>query len=765
MAVQISQLRRWFAASAIALVLLVAGVYFYARNKVENALKQVPVKIGNEIQQSAQGFTYSHSEGMHTIFKIQASKSVQYKEGGRVELHDVTITLFGRDSSRFDQIYGADFEYDPRSGDVVGKGEVQMDLEANPEGLIHPDQATPKELKNPVHLVTTNLLFNQKTGNALTQEKVQFSLPQAEGSAVGLSYVANTTVLTLQSQVDVVFHGATPARLSAIHGTITKNPRIVDLDLPRLQSGARRATADKGTLFLRADNNVERILASGNVRVESEDSGSEKVQSDELELLMAEKQDTVRSATFWGDVRVENSGPQPMQGQAGRVVLNFTGNNVLSTVHSQDNVRMVQHQKPASATSRAQDVEVTASVIDFVVADGRRLQRADTSGAAQIALRPVPVTGQQTLVTAGKFNAVFDDLGQLASVHGAPNARIVSQAPGQPDRVSTSNMLDASFRPGSGIESIVQQGSVAYNDSDRKAWGDHAIYTPADQMLVLTGSPRVIDGGMTTTSRNMRLNRSTGDAFAEGDVKSTYSDLKAQPNGALLAASDPIHVTARAMTAHSSPAIALYTGDARLWQNANVIQAPSIQFDRNRRSVVAQGTSTQPVSTVLVQVEKNGKVTPVKITSDRLTYTDSERKAHFEEAVQAKGAELTITAKALDVFLQPREHESPNQSITGTAAGTGAEGAGTGAGTGKIDHIVARDQVVVVQPGRRATGEQLVYTASDDKFVLTGGSPSIFDAEHGKITGVSLTLFRHDGRVLVEGNNTSPTVTQTQVAR
>ena len=49
------------------------------------------------------------------------------------------------------------------------------------------------------------------------------------------------------------------------------------------------------------------------------------------------------------------------------------------------------------------------------------------------------------------------------------------------------------------------------------------------------------------------------------------------------------------MTAHSSPAVALYTGDARLWQNANVIQAPSIEFDRNRRSVVAQGTPAQPV--------------------------------------------------------------------------------------------------------------------------------------------------------------------------
>src|SRR6185369_13103571 len=126
MSIQVSKLRRWFAAGAIGLLLTVAGAYFYARGKVENALKEVPAKIGVEIQQSAQGFTVSRSEQGHTIFKIQASKAVQYKSGGRAELHDVTITLYGRDSSRFDQIYGADFEYDPRSGDVVGKGEVQM---------------------------------------------------------------------------------------------------------------------------------------------------------------------------------------------------------------------------------------------------------------------------------------------------------------------------------------------------------------------------------------------------------------------------------------------------------------------------------------------------------------------------------------------------------------------------------------------------------------------------------------------------------------
>src|SRR5882724_5618730 len=377
----ISRLRRWFAAGAIGLVLVVAAVYFYARHKVENALKDVPGKIGIEIKQSAQGFTLSRSEQGRTLFTVQASKAVRFQQGEFAELHDVTITLYGRDSSRFDQIYGADFEYDPRSGDVIGKGEVQMDLEANPGGLTHPDQTPPKELKNPVHLTTTNLLFNQKTGNAFTKEKVEFSIPQANGSAMGIGYDAKTAILTLQADVAIDFHGSAPATLTAASGTIAKDPRVVVLDLPRMRNAFRSASADKGTLFLRADNTVDRILASGNVRVESQGSSSEKVESDQMELLVAEKQDAVRSATFSGNVRIENSGPQPVQGNAGRVVLNFTGNNVLSTVHTQDNVRMVQHQKPASASASAQDVEITASVIDFVLADGRRLQRANTSGA------------------------------------------------------------------------------------------------------------------------------------------------------------------------------------------------------------------------------------------------------------------------------------------------------------------------------------------------------------------------------------------------
>ncbi|OLB20530.1 MAG: LPS export ABC transporter periplasmic protein LptC [Acidobacteriales bacterium 13_2_20CM_55_8] len=751
MPLRIPRIRRWFAGGAILVLVLVAGAYFYASWRVQNALKEVPGKIGLNVQQSAQGFTVSRSEAGRTIFKIQASKAVQFKEGARAELHDVMITLYGRDSSRFDQIYGTDFEYDPQSGDVSAKGEVNIDLEANPEGLLKPDQAPPKELKNPIHLKTSGLIFNQKTGNAYTKERVEFSIPQANGSAVGVHYSGKDNLLTLQSQVNVIFNGPNPARLTAVHGTITKDPRQVVLERPHAQSAARELDADRGALFLRPDNTLDRVLATGNVRMESETAPLTHVRAAQLDIKMAAQRDSLQMAVLSGDVQLERAGVQPMQGTAGRVVMNFLGKNLLKTVHTEGNVKLVQHQESNKPSSPAQDLEVAAGAIDFFLASGRYLRDAQTSGPAQIALRPTGGgTNPQTIVTAGSFQARFRNRGRLASVHGAPDARITTSNPGQPDRVSSSNTVDVSLGANGSVDSIVQQGAVAYVDGERKAWADRARYTPADQMLTLTASPRVVEGGMTITANTMRLNRSTGDAFAEGNVKSTYSELKAQPNGALLASSSPIHVTSQSMTAHRSPAVAVYIGNARLWQEANVVQAPTIEFDRDSRSVIARGPNAQKVSTVLVQTDRSGKSTPLTITSAHLVYADSDRKAHFDGGVLAKGADLTLSASQMDVFLQARGQAAATQSAPSA---------------GKVEKVVAQGQVVVTQPTRRATGQQLVYTSAEDKFVLTGGPPSIFDAEHGKITGVSLTFFIRDDRVLVEGSNSSPTVTQTRVAR
>src|SRR6266700_1340461 len=240
MPLRIPRLRRWFAGGAILVVLLVAGAYFYAKWRVSNALQEVPEKIGINIEQTAQGFTVSRSAAGRTIFKV----------------------------------------------------------EANPEGLIKPDQAPPKELKNPIHLKTTGLIFNQKTGNAYTKELVQFSTPQANGSAVGVNYVGKDNVLTLQSQVNVIFNGPTPSKLTADHGTITKNPKQVLLQHPHLQSRDKQLDADKATLFLRPDNVLDRVLARGNVLVQSETDPITRIRAAQLDALIGAKGDTFRQAVL-----------------------------------------------------------------------------------------------------------------------------------------------------------------------------------------------------------------------------------------------------------------------------------------------------------------------------------------------------------------------------------------------------------------------------------------------------------------------------------
>jgi lipopolysaccharide export system protein LptA len=793
----ITHLRRWFALTAIIACMVVLGVYFHARHNVQNALKQVPGKLGIEIQQSAQDFTISKSDHGRTLFKLQANKAIQYKRGGRAELHDVTITIYGRDSSRFDQVYGKEFEYDQQSGDVTSKGEVSIDLQANPQGVANPDQTAPMELKNPIHVKTTNLVFNQKTGDAWTPSLVEFYVPETSGSAIGAKYSGKDNALVLESQVQMTVTGASPLKIFAEHAMLSKVPREIVLQHPRSELRQGRGRADEATLFLRNDNTLDYAVAIGNVVIDSDTSHTSKnqqptdaqsspalnnvaaksstmshVMSQKLEVAMRAR-NQVETAVFSGDVHLRTEGAQPTDGSAGRAVLTFKQRNTLTKVHADQQAKLLQHQ--GSGGKSTQDVAVAAPILDMFIADGNRLTHAETSGPPEITLLPSEgKAGPQTRVTADKFTAKFDSLGQLSQVHGNAHARVVTtEAPHanvpEPDRVSTSDSIDAYFRPGTGIESLIQEGHFIYQAGTQQAFAERARYTPADEILVLTGAPRIIDSGMATTARIVRLNRGTGDGFAEGNVKTTYSDLKLQPNGALLASSDPIHVTADSMTAHNSSAMATYKGNARLWQDANMVEAPTIQFQRDQRIIVADFDSQQKVSTALTSTDKNGKSTPIHVTSDHLTYHDSERKAHYEGGVVARGTDLTVTSKQMDVFFtpitQPAQRRVSSAAVNSSAVETPVVARSSAETPAKLEKIISAGSVVVTQPTRHATGENLTYTSADDKFFLTGGPPSIFDAERGKVTGVSLTLYRHDDRVVVNGSSSLPAVTQTRVVR
>ena len=612
MPLPIYRLRRWLAVIAVLFTATVSGMYFYARLRQRNVLKEIPNKIGIDIKQTANGFQFSKSDGKRTLFTVQAGSLKQFQLDGSAELHNVSVILYGRDSSRFDQIYGDDFSYDKKSGNITAHGDVQIDLESNPTGETGPDQGTPRELKNPIHLETTDLVFNQNSGDASTDARVDFRTPQATGSAMGVQYSGKTNTLTLVSQVHVT-HGRAAGRHAARHSrhNHARPPRSRPGESPLGACNWHRASRGSH-IFSRAGERSATHPGhrERERRIQRRRRRPVRARADEAEMLLIGKQNLLRTATLTGNVHVERIGSQPMQGDAGRAILDFLGRNKLEKVHATDGVRLAQHPNsttsPATDTSEhasqrasePQDFDLTAPTVDFFIADGNRLDHAETSGAAKITISPAqnsnPATAQasaqHTVVTAGRFDAKFaatpDGSSRLTSIHGAPDAKIVNFTPELPDRVSTSQTLDALFLPQGGIASIIQKGNVAYDDGQvpskrTQAWAEKAVYTPADRILVLTGSPRVSEGSMVTTARTIRINRATDDAFADEDVKSTYSELQEQPNGALLASASPIHVTSATMTAHNSPAVALYRGNARLWQDANIVEAPSIQFDRS----------------------------------------------------------------------------------------------------------------------------------------------------------------------------------------
>jgi lipopolysaccharide export system protein LptA len=763
MPVSIPRLRIWFAVMALAVVAVVAGFYLYARFQLRLTLKNLPGKVGIDIQQTTEGFSLSKSEGGRTLFTIHASKATQFKQGGRAKLHDVNITVYGRNSDRFDQIYGDDFEYDPQAGTVVATGEVHIDLEGNAQGRKLQDQAPPTELQNPIHLRTEGMTFNQKTGIAETEGIIEFRVPQAGGTARGATYDSKQNELTLHSAIDIQTEGPQAAHIQAVRGVIGKEPRVLNMDSVQVVSADRKVSADHATVQLAEDNAVRHVNAAGNVHLS--DSGGMQVQSPRAELNVGAK-NTVESAQFSGGVDFQ-SAKQGMSGHSGEMLMHFApsragaskakGSNpatLLQNIYAHQGVTL--RREPGDASKNPQAFAITSNAMTFALKGGQLLTSAQTQGPGQVTMTAAAPKnkGEQTVIDAQHFIAEFGDQNQLRSVTGTGAVRAVSHVPGQPDKVSTSDSMVAQFTGAGEVARVVQEGNFRFVEAQssknepggRTSSADRANYSPQDDSLTLQGNPRVVTGGMTVTADSIRLLRRGGEAFAQGNVKTTYSELKVQPSGALLATSDPVHVTAHAMNAQQLSGVAHYTGDARLWQGSNIVEAQTIDFDQKARTILAQGDRRHPVSSVFLQVNGKGKATTMLVTAPKLSYADSERQARYSGGVTARGEEGVMTADQLDVFLN-----------ASTASRVGQPS--------QLDHITANTHVLVQQQERRAEGDKLVYTAANGAFVMTGGPPILSDPVNGTVRGDSLTFYSHDDRVIVEGNGSSRTVTHTHVSR
>jgi lipopolysaccharide export system protein LptA len=406
----------------------------------------------------------------------------------------------------------------------------------------------------------------------------------------------------------------------------------------------------------------------------------------------------------------------------------------------------------------------------------------------------------------------------IAEVHGDGHTTLRKVSPTGVVNTSWADSLVAHFRPvtagvtkgqpaekrGSGglggdeVSDAIEQGHVVMTELpvrkpkdtaapiEERVTAERAVYDHGTgdvelERTTLTGNVQVSDGTSVLWADRVVTEQQSGDATADGSVKASYGQAGSMD--------EPAHVLAsRAELKHDSQ-VAVFHGaagkPARLWQGASQVDAPVLEFDRKQRRLLAHGEgqgAPMAVRTVLVsnasprssarpdgttpgnaaKVAKGVKTDVVRVASRELTYSDETRRAEFTGGVDVESADGSMRGQQVVVYLAQKSGTGkalPNNDKGDGVKTNAASGGGPGGFMGgRVEKIVATGRIDMEQPGRRATGDQVVYTASDGMFVLTGTPtllPKVVDDQRGTVTGTSLRFHSDDDNVVVSNGGDS----------
>ncbi len=802
MQITIKRLRLLIVGVACLLLAVLGGFLVYARYRIRHFGKDLPGKLGLNIQQTANGYTVSQSEKGHTVFTIHASKLVQFKSNGHAILHDVAITLYGPPGEdREDHVYGSDFDYDQKNGVASAEGDVQIDLQSPQGGNSQPAADSEQAQKSTIHIKSSGLVFDQKTGIATTDKLVEFHLTKAAGQAIGATFDSKQGVLILDKQVEMTTStNGEPAVVRASHAQLLRDSRQAFLLHAVSEFRNERSSADQAIVYFRKDGSAERIDAQGNVHSVL-DNGAQTT-SQTANIALNEKSQPTRADMGGGVNFVDNNDAQSMHGNAVEGTLTFGEDSVLRHAQFRNAVSFVDQQSKLANDpqgSATRQVQASKLDVDFTTGPDKKAvaQKVLATGKAVATLRAIPSKGpeQNTTISGDQLLATLSDGRSIQQLDGSGHTKIEDLAQDGSMNISTGDVLHMSFVPqgnapastksrkppttqGSQIDTAVQEGNVVLTQTPAKnskaANGDsqlplhatakQAEYHAADQILHLTGNPRINNGEIDLAAQTVDYHRDTGDASAKGDVKATYLQRGNQPRtdtGPMFGGGQgSVHIVAEQADLQHATGDSIFRGQARMWQTANAVAAPVIELSRTQQTLKAHGNAGDSPAIVdttiasLMGPKKRQSV--IRVKSRTLVYSDNARRGDFDGDVVAVAPDGTIRSDKAQFFLQPAQTGSASQKAEGHPVSSS-----------QIDKIIAKGNVVLSQPGRKGEGEELVYTSADGRYVLTGtpaNPPRISDTARGTTTGAALIFNDQDDSVEVSGGQ-SAAVTKTRAPK
>ncbi len=332
----------------------------------------------------------------------------------------------------------------------------------------------------------------------------------------------------------------------------------------------------------------------------------------------------------------------------------------------------------------------------------------------------------------------------------------------------------ATFSANGDWDSIEQSGRVHFAEADRQASAARAKMVRATGLVNLEGSPLLSDSQSRTTAGSVRINQQSGEIQATGGVVSTYLAPPPGGNGAVNLGAGAAHISADALEGSASAGHVIYLGHARLWQAQSVLEAEQIEIWRDEKKLQAQGhivaifpqapgTGASFAMTPTKSTVNPAKPTLWQIRAPALTYLSDSGKVHLDGGVRANSDEGSLESRTLDLSLSPAE---PPGASAAAKPPTGPAGVLSGSGSRELSRVLAQGSVIVRQGDRRGAAEQAEYTAADQKFVLSGGQPTITDASSDTTTtGRSLTFYVASDTILIDSQEGLRTLTKHRVEK
>lgn len=410
------------------------------------------------------------------------------------------------------------------------------------------------------------------------------------------------------------------------------------------------------------------------------------------------------------------------------IKLNFQANGLLRQMQT-DGRTTVQMNAPANNPNQSNKKLIADTVVTVMNASGRDFERAEAVGNAELYVEPIrsAPANYKTTINAARFDCAFFPVGNNAKNCRAQGKSKTVRVPTVPDaargtQTITADKLNVDFSARTqDVESFEANGAAKFSELDRNAIADQFSFNANDETLRLRGGePTVWDAQARAKAAEIDWDTKDEKSFLRGKVSTTYYSQK-QTGGATPFGnqSAPVFVTAAAGEFNHRDETALYTGNARAWQENNYVRADRLFIKQKEGQLFGDGA----VQSLLYNAKKreNGKETtvPAFAAAEKMAYSRNNNSLRYEGNVDIRQGTDRIVAGVATVVMNA---------------------------SNEVAQTVAENNVVVTQPNRKASGDYAQYTADNEVVVLRGNPARIEDSENGSTQSAQVTVYLRENR-------------------